>query len=381
MNHAIRVYVHLATAQDAEDWEQRFDSGSLVGLNDSSPYGYARANAMGCKVEFSLPGNPGVAGRSARLILRALLGFDYLHARNNRKRMLASDIIWTHTESQFLGVAAVLAGLPRGAHRPKLIGQAVWMFDQWPARFALQKWLHRRLVEKVDILSVLSPQNEKVARELFPHKRVEFVRFGIPNESFEPVIDRPAQPIHVVSLGNDRHRDWNTAIEALGSQNGIILSILSTAVKPSLAARHSNVLIKAAKTNAELKQVLREATLMLVPLKPNIHASGITAIQEAALFGLPVIATGTGGLRSYFDETCVTYVQPGDPVQLLAEVRRLAKDPVGRLKQAQRAQDRFKEPDMGCEAYVRCHVNWSQELMRESKAGTNQTENIEQQNQ
>ncbi len=40
---------------------------------------------------------------------------------------------------------------------------------------------------------------------------------------------------------------------------------------------------------------------MVVPLKPNKHASGITVMEEAALHGLPMVVTDTGGLKAYFD--------------------------------------------------------------------------------
>jgi len=36
-----------------------------------------------------------------------------------------------------------------------------------------------------------------------------------------------------------------------------------------------------------------------VPLLPNLHASGITVIQEAVLAGVPVVATDTGGLDGH----------------------------------------------------------------------------------
>ena len=54
--------------------------------------------------------------------------------------------------------------------------------------------------------------------------------------------------------------------------------------------------------NDHMLRLYAEATLMLVPLKPNEHASGITFIQEAALRGLPIISTDTGGFCVYFDE-------------------------------------------------------------------------------
>ncbi|WP_186110551.1 hypothetical protein [Burkholderia gladioli] len=50
----------------------------VVGLNDVTPYGYGRAEAMQCQVRFS------AAGKLLRLGLRAVTGFDLLHAWLNR---------------------------------------------------------------------------------------------------------------------------------------------------------------------------------------------------------------------------------------------------------------------------------------------------------
>ncbi|SFB62926.1 Glycosyltransferase involved in cell wall bisynthesis [Rhizobium sp. NFR07] len=364
---SLNVYVHLAAGHDAEQWRHAFEQRSLVGVNDPSPYGYARANEMGCKVSFSEPAGKGRATEAIRLALRLLLGFDYVHAKANRDRILSADVIWTHTESQFLAVAMLLANLPKGAKRPKLIGQAVWLFDKWPSLWPVHRWLYRKLIREVDILTVHSPDNELIAKSLFPEKKIEFVRFGIPNEAVEPVRARQTYPLRVLCVGNDRHRDWQSAVAALGDQEGIELIILSSTASASLAKIRRNVKVTKVDKNEDLTQALRQASLMLVPLKQNVHASGITVVQEAALFGLPIIASDTGGLRAYFDDDAVCYVRPEDPAEILRQVRRLAADPPAMQKQALRAQARMGDPDMGCAAYIRRHVEMTKSLLSNTK--------------
>ena len=73
----MKVFIHLAHAQDLEIWARRWRSGQLVGINDPSPYGYARANEMGCELKFSQSVAEGFFGKLMRLGLRAILGFDY----------------------------------------------------------------------------------------------------------------------------------------------------------------------------------------------------------------------------------------------------------------------------------------------------------------
>jgi glycosyltransferase involved in cell wall biosynthesis len=360
---SLDVYVHLAAGHDAEQWKRAFEQKSLVGVNDPSPYGYARANDMGCRVSFSRPASAGRIVKIIRLALRLALGFDYVHARANRDRILGADVVWTHTESQFLAVALLLALTPKRVRRPKLIGQAVWLFDKWPKLLPFHRWLYRRLIREVDILTVHSPDNASIARSLFPGKAIEFVRFGIPNETIEPVRQRGTHPLRVLCVGNDRHRDWQSAIAALGDQEGIELTILSSTARSSLAGVTRNVRISRVSRNDDLTASLRQASLMLVPLKQNSHASGITVLQEAALFGLPIIASDTGGLRAYFDDHAVCYVRPEDPSEILRQVRRLAADPPAMCHQAVLAQERMVDPDMGCAAYIRRHVEMTQRLL------------------
>ncbi len=131
-----------------------------------------------------------------RLGLRVVTGFDLLHAFRQRRALRAADVIWTHTESQFLAVAAVLAFAPR---RPRILGQSVWLFDRWPRLNPLHRLLYRRLIRMVDVLTVHSSDNLAVARALFPDKRVLCVPFGIPAETMIAPVLRPARPLRILA--------------------------------------------------------------------------------------------------------------------------------------------------------------------------------------
>jgi hypothetical protein len=100
--------------------------------------------------------------------------------------------------------------------RPKLIAQSVWLFDRWHDFSSIKQWLLSRLIKKADLLTVLSPENLKVARSLFPHVRSEFVLFGINADKLTPVKKEKSHlPIRILSLGNNPHRDWQILINAI----------------------------------------------------------------------------------------------------------------------------------------------------------------------
>ncbi len=138
--------------------------GRLVGVNDETPYGYGRAEHMGCKVTFSHSRNENRLEAAFRLAVRVALGFDLIHAWRQRKAMARADVVWTHTESQFLAVAAVARRL---ANRPRLLGQAVWLMDRWPSTTPLHRALFRALARDVDVMTFHSPLNLARAREAF----------------------------------------------------------------------------------------------------------------------------------------------------------------------------------------------------------------------
>ena len=359
----IKVFVQLAHGQDIHHWKRLRDAGKLVGINDEKPYGYDRAEKMGCEVEYSIRRRDGKLYNFFRLAVRAVLGFDYLYARQSKEQMLKADVVWTHTEAQFLAVALIFAMRGKNKPRPKLLGQAVWLYDRWPKIDPIRKAFYRRLIKHVDYLTVHSPVNRKVAAELFPGKPVDLVKYGIPVRDLQTPEKRQRSPHRLLCVGNDRHRDWQTVIEAFGNQPGIEVKILSTKTNPDIAKDASNVEVRGVHSNEEMQAERDAASLMILPLKPNLHVSGSTTLQEAALFGIPIVATKTGGLEAYLGDDAVSYVPPGDAAALRKAAMDLLNDPDKALQQAQNAQKPIIAGEWGADAFVERHVEISREML------------------
>lgn len=359
----IQVFVHLAYGFGVQSWERRWRDGKILGLNEPKPYGYYRAETMGCSVSYSEYREESLAGKLLRLALRVVLGFDLVHAWRNFEAMKNADVIWTHTESQFLAIL-MLFRLKRNVRRPKLIAQSVWLFDHWSRFAAPRRWLFSALIRQADILTVLSPKNLAVAKRLFPKIRSELVLFGITADTrIEPVLRPVKGSLNIISLGNDVHRDWDLLIEAVASEPAWTLKIASQKVKPSAIAHAKNVEVTSLKTNDELFALYRSADLLVLAIKPNLHASGITVLEEAALLGVPIICSDAGGLRAYFSDPEVRFVPPQDVTALKAAIRELAADPDARLALAEKAQARMGSSGLSSESYVRRHVEISRELL------------------
>jgi glycosyltransferase involved in cell wall biosynthesis len=360
----IQVFVHLARGFGGASWNRQWKEGKILGINEPFPYGYHRADTMGCSVSYSQDLPESVLAKFVRLGIRAISGFDLIHAWRNFEAMRHVDVIWTHTESQFLAIL-LLFQLTSGARRPKLIAQSVWLFDRWNKFSALRQWLFSRLIRRADILTVHSPENLSVARRLFPELRSELVLFGISADAKTAPAFRPSKnALNIVSLGNDPHRDWKLLIDAVGRQQDWHLKIASQRVQPSAITNSTNVEIVSPKTNDELLALFQWADLLVLAIKPNLHASGITVLQEAALQGVPIICSDVGGLRAYFSDAEVYFVPPQNAAALREAICALADKPDVRFTFARKAQDRMGPHGLSSESFVRRHVEISRELLR-----------------
>lgn len=358
----LRVFVHLARGFGAAQWQAKWQRGEIIGLNDRLPYGYFRAAEYGCAVEYSEDGPERSIGRFCRLGLRALLGFDFVHAWRNRHGIRNAEIVWTHTESQHLAVLLLLLGRPAPC-RPKVIAQSVWLFDSWPRLSPLKRWCYARLLAGADILTVHSPENLKIARALFPESRCQLVPYGISTDALRrPERHAAHRPFRILSLGSDRHRDWPTLVAAVAGLPDCELRIVAPRLSPALR-RERQVTLLHPKSNAELVALYDWADVVALALTGNLHASGITVIEEATVLGVPVICSDTGGLRQYFAEGEVRYVPAGQPAALRDAIAALAGDDAERARMVERAQQRLTGAGLTSRDFARRHAELSHDLI------------------
>ena len=362
----LRVFVFLGHGFGARQWTERWTKGEIPGLNERLPYGYHHAAGKDCIVEYSEDANENRLTELARRGMRRLLGCDLVHAWRNRKALFAADVVWTHTELEHLAVLA-LWQCRRRQRRPKLIAQSVWLFDRWHGFSAPTRWLYRHLLSQADVLTVQSPENLKAARELFPQMRSEFMRFGVNSDAMVAPVQRAAhRPVRLVAFGNDMHRDWETLIAAAEPWSGCRLRIGSKNIDRRLTNHAHNIEVIAPSSRSEIAELYAWADLAVVPLKPNLHASGITVILEAVLRGLPVVCTDTGGIRGYFSDEDLRYVPPQDPVALRRAFQGLAEDDQMRFAMATHAQARMLSADLSSRSYARRHYEISRELVNDA---------------
>jgi len=350
----LKVFAHVAYGFGAERWNSRWKNGALIGVNEPYSYGYHRAEEFGCKVSYSIDHLEGSVGKALRYAMRAICGFDFIHAWRNRHSIFAADAVWTHTESQSLAIAALMRFRP-SHQRPKTILQSIWLIDRWDQINVVHRTLYRKLLTIADVLTFHSPCNVEKAQRVFPYNRVEKVHFGInADDMIRQQRSAAHNPIRVLAVGNDQHRDWVTLREALAGHEGFELRIVTAKLPLDYLTGNSRVVRVA--TNEELFALYRWADIAVVPLKPNLHASGITAVQEAVTQGIPVVCTDTGGLTDYFTNDEVRYVPIGNAGEMREAIKDIADNVNERSVMVERAQLKMKEGNLNARSFAKRHA-------------------------
>ncbi|KAA1012117.1 glycosyltransferase family 4 protein [Paraburkholderia panacisoli] len=354
-----KVHVHLFYGADPRFYRPGDNIGCL--------YGYHHAESDEFKLTYSQDAREGKPVRLLRRALKALLGFDFIHTWRNRAEMLRSDVIWTHTEQEWLSAALMLllSGRKAGAGAaPLLLAQSVWLLDKWPSYGILRSWLYRRLMRRADQLTTLASDNAELCQRYFG-RDAQPLLYGLNTRDFPvnvPAQWTPHTPLRIAAIGNDRDRDWETLIKAFGNDSRYTVK-LATRRRIPASLRAPNVEIALFSGIRKQHELYDWADVIVVPLRPNSHASGITVMLEAAAVGKPMVVTNVGALQDYFPEDEAAYIPPFDPQALRDAVDRLAAAPADALRQAQAAAAGLLSRDLTTQHYAMQHVRITREML------------------
>jgi glycosyltransferase involved in cell wall biosynthesis len=355
-----KVHVHLFYGADPRFYR--------LGDNIGCLYGYHHAQSDAFALTYSQDVRESKPVKLLRRALKAVLGFDFIHTWRNRAEMLRSDVIWTHTEQEWLSAALMLllSGRKAGVGAsPLLLAQSVWLLDKWPFYGILRSWLYRKLLTRVDQLTTLASENAELCQRYFK-RDAKPLFYGLNTQDFPvkaPTAWTPHTPIRIAAIGNDRDRDWETLIKAFGNDPRYTVK-LATRRRIPVSLRASNVEIALFSGIRKQHELYDWADMIVVPLRPNSHASGITVMLEAAAVGKPMVATNVGALQDYFPSGEAAYIPPFNPGALREAVDQLAASPAAALGQARAAAAGLLARDLTTRNYAMQHVRITQEMLR-----------------
>jgi len=313
-----RVLVFLEHGLSLESWRSGGDPSLL---NGPTPYGYGAAAGV-VDMEWSTDAVEGALARRLRRSLRGLLGFDLVHAWRHRRSLRAAEVVWTHTEREALAALAVLA-LTRGAST-RVIAQTIWLWDEWPTLSHVRRAVARHLLGRAAVEITHSTHNRDRSRSVRGTENVFLVPFGaaVNREVLALVArqSRPAGPPHVLAVGSDRHRDWETLHAAARMLPGVAFRVAT--LNPDYP-RHDlpvNVTVEASSSLRAGYEAYLAARMVVLPLTPNLHASGCTVALESQHIGVPLVTTDVGGLGGYLGDRGVHLYRHGDAASLAAVI-------------------------------------------------------------
>ncbi|MEI6002792.1 glycosyltransferase family 4 protein [Paraburkholderia bengalensis] len=355
-----KVHVHLFYGADPRFYRQGENIGCL--------YGYHHAESDEFQLSYSQDAKESKPVRLVRRALKSMLGFDLLHTMRNRDAMLRADVIWTHTEQEWLSAALML--LMNGRHnaqdkQPLLLAQSVWLLDKWPNYGLMRRWFYRKLIARADLLTTLARDNAALCRDYFGRDATPLF-YGLNTRDFpvqSPQDWQPHTPLRIAAIGNDRDRDWETLIKAVGNDPRFAVR-LATRRRIPRSLHSPNVEVAPAAGLKKQRELYDWADVVVVPLRPNAHASGITVMLEAAAVGKPMVVTNVGGLQDYFSARTAAYVPPFDADALREALIGLIASPDNALRQAQAAAHELTTRDHTTQNYARQHVTITRELLR-----------------
>ena len=291
---------------DTRRWAGLHRAGTVP---DAVPYGLDRMAAH--RVDLLEPGggwHTTATGRRARgLVRRAGRGFDWALALAPAP---PADGVLCWDER-----AGVPLSLAHGRRTP-VVTNVIWLTDAPPRRRDLRVLVRQALGRAARVTVLSSGQVPVLVEELgVARSDVVVVPFGVDTDFFA-LRAGEGDPDHVVCVGNDRDRDWPTALAAFARvrarRPGARMTLVSRTVGQQAVGR-DGVHVVPHLDHVALRELLGTATAAMVLTRPNLHASGITAVLEAQAVGVPVVATRTPGMQDYAPaDGGVVLAPPGD---------------------------------------------------------------------
>ena len=251
-------------------------------------------------------------------------------ARSLASQLQTNDVVFCPGE----GIGIPLAHICSSRKvKPKII---VWFHRITGLRTSLALKLFN-IDNSVDLAVVSSSSNKKFLHNYlnFPKDRVLFWRHAADCDYFKSYfksanLNNKIKPI-IASVGLEK-RDYRLLASATEKLE-VDVKVAGFSQFQSRVAKSFPEVLPKNMTNRkyewfDLLQLYYDADIVVIPLKENKSAAGITTLLEAMACKKPIICVRTQGLAEYLtDEEAVITVKPGDILGLKAAILYLLNNP------------------------------------------------------
>jgi glycosyltransferase involved in cell wall biosynthesis len=216
-------------------------------------------------------------------------------------------------------------------------------------------WL-RRLLRGTTLATLSLAEAAALRERLGPEVEVQDFVFGVDLDFWTP-LGEDAEDV-VLSIGNDWNRDFATLVEAWRPEFPRLTIITALPVdsrKPNVRVERGDWRSQAI-TDVRLRERLRRARLVVVPLRDTLQPSGQSASMQAMACARPVVLTANRGLwdRAQLERHgACSLVPPGDAVALATAVATLLADHEAARSMGLRARRMLEIEDVSSAAMAR----------------------------
>ncbi len=291
--------------------------------------------------------------RAADALIYRILGIPPVAAwrlLRNRRRLENVDLVFVTTNTLGLGLGLLKRC---GLLRPEVLFLAMGLVEEnTPIRW---KHIFRWVLSKTHVIA-LAARDARMLSDLL-RTPVAFVPFGVDSGFWTPAETEPKD--YVLSIGNDRHRDYRTLVAGWRPEFPtlkIVTQLPVTVAQPNIEVIRGDWYTQAL-SDAEVRDLMRGARFVVLPIGDTVQPSGQSAALQAMACGKTVLVTDYLGLwnrEAMVDgQTCVLLGPPGDVNAISCTVARIlaAPDALGRIGAAARrvVEDRLNSEIMAVE--------------------------------
>ncbi len=322
MNHSPRILYFVKGGRNAR-------------LTKESPreflYGYCDLIDMGCNIQIMMDSQVNLEKKFNKIqsgintllyIVFGIPGWSVIQLWRYKHYFNEVDLVFVSTNTFGLALG-VLCRI--GVIRSKVMYIAMGLVE--PSTPRLWRYIFKWALRDVKVLTLAQTDATNLSATLDRH--IPYLPFGVDKDFWQ--IGKYMTEDYVLSIGNDRHRDYETLLSAWKPEFPPLLIVTRIPLKTSAqnikiieGDWHSQIL-----TDIEIRTLMQKASFIVLPIKQTTQPSGQSSALQAMACGKTVLITNFLGLwnRNLMLDgiNCIFTGLPGDVNALSAAVSEICK--------------------------------------------------------
>lgn len=227
--------------------------------------------------------------------------------------------------------------------RPKIVAT----FHQPPE--ILDSLIIKEAIPDLDVITVVSPEQESYFKKFVSEDRVRFIMHGINTDFFKPINTRSKNiKFRCVTVGHWQ-RDFVTIRDVIQRLQGykniefhVVASSLSGPKQTGLEDLTTVTIYRDNIDDERLLKLYQESDILFLPL---LKSTANNTLLEAIACGLPILSTLLPSIETYLPGKEAILIKDNDPQRFAETILHIASNPKERNMMAQEARKRAEELD------------------------------------